>query len=307
MPTIEPGYYDLIFAYDWVYDQPFVTLLNQQMHEAGLRLATIDQALLPAALELVLAGQLTAGAFLDRASDTSPDFRPLQDWAVTHVQLVLNPPERCRHIWIKTHLHWRFIEAGLHAPYTLTVASYARQPELDKALDLEKLGRPFSIKPDWGGGGYGVVTQAYGLEDLLQARRELPNDDLILQEHIEPVIIGGKRAWFRVLHAFGEIFPLWWDDQTRRFGDLIDAQMANALKLSPLWEISSKAAEISGIDLFSTEVALTADGRFVVVDYVNDPVDLRFQPNAHEGMPQSVASAIAAALSRKVRPKAAGQ
>jgi hypothetical protein len=304
MLGLHPGSYDLILPYDWIYDQPFVALLQRQMNEDGLRLAAINPPLLPATIEMALDGRLAAGAFLDRASDTSPAFQPLQDWAIAHVPLVLNPPDRCRHIWIKTHLHWRFIEAGLHAPYTLYIAAYARQPELDKALDLKSLGQPFSIKPDWGGGGYGVVTQAFGLEDLLQVRQKLPDDDLILQEHIEPVMIGGRRAWFRILYACGKIFPMWWDDKTRRFGEAVDAQAAEATNLKPLWEISRKAAEISGIDLFSTEVALTADGRFVVVDYVNDPVDLRFQPHAHEGMPQPVAAAIAAAISRRVQANA---
>jgi hypothetical protein len=66
--------------------------------------------------------------------------------------------------------------------------------------------------------------------------------------------------------------------------------------LDPLWAIAQTAARLSGLQIFSTEVALVPDGRFIVVDYVNDPVDLRFQPHAREGMPIEVARAIAEAV-----------
>jgi hypothetical protein len=33
-------------------------------------------------------------------------------------------------------------------------------------------------------------------------------DDLLLQELIEPDEIDGRRAWFRIFHACGEVFVL---------------------------------------------------------------------------------------------------
>jgi hypothetical protein len=73
------------------------------------------------------------------------------------------------------------------------------------------------------------------------------------------------------------------------------------LRLESLWAIAETAARISGLQIFSTEVALVPDGRFIVVDYVNDPVDLRFQPHAREGMPAEVARQIAAAIAAYIR------
>jgi hypothetical protein len=40
--------------------------------------------------------------------------------------------------------------------------------------------------------------------------------------------------------------------------------------------------------LFSTEITLTPDGRFVIVDYVNDPIDLRLQSKALDGVPNDI-------------------
>jgi hypothetical protein len=48
--------------------------------------------------------------------------------------------------------------------------------------------------------------------------------------------------------------------------------------------------------LFSTEIAITSDGRFVIVDYVNDPIDLRLQSKASDGVPDDIVEDIAARL-----------
>ena len=85
--------------------------------------------------------------------------------------------------------------------------------------------------------------------------------------------------------------PCWWDDRTRLYGPAVTSDERRQWGLDPLWDIVASAARIAGLALFSTEIALVADGRFIVVDYVNDPVDLRFLPHAREGMPADVARA----------------
>jgi hypothetical protein len=44
--------------------------------------------------------------------------------------------------------------------------------------------------------------------------------------------------------------------------------------------------------LFSTEIAITSDSRFVVVDYVNDPIDLRLQSKTFDGVPDDIVEDI---------------
>jgi hypothetical protein len=44
--------------------------------------------------------------------------------------------------------------------------------------------------------------------------------------------------------------------------------------------------------LFSTEIAITSDGRFVIVDYVNDPIDLRPQSKTFDGVPDDIVEDI---------------
>ena len=291
-----PQIADLLLAYDWPYDEPFVVLLGEVLQSAGLSLLPVSAERLSGTLGDLQAGRRTARAYLDRASDTDLAFRPLDEWALQHVRLHLNPSARRRQIWHKTRLHWEFIQAGIHTPYTIAIPSLERQPALNPPPDFGALGSPFSIKPDLGGGGWGVVLNAQGWEDVQAARIRLPQDDLILQQFIEPRVLHGRRAWFRVMYACGQAFPCWWDDQTRLFGPLITGEQRAALELEALCEIAHSASRISGLQLFSSEVALLPDGRFVVVDYVNDPVDLRFLPHAAEGMPGEVARGVAQAM-----------
>jgi hypothetical protein len=286
---------DLLLAYDWPYDRPFLSLLNETFLAAGAVLLPVGPENLAAAFDRVRRGPMPR-AYLDRATDTSPEFGPLDEWAERNVPLHLNPGERRRQAWYKTNLHWAFIEAGIHTPYTIAIPSMHRQATIEPPEALPSLGTPFSIKPDLGGGGWGVVTNATGWEDVIGMRRLLPNEDLILQEFVEPDVIGGRRAWFRVLAACGRVFPCWWDDRTRLYGPPVSPDDTSRLRLEPLWAIAETAARISGLQIFSTEAALVPDGRFIVVDYVNDPVDLRFQPHAGEGMPADVARQIAAAI-----------
>ncbi len=290
----------LLLAYDWPYDEPFIALLAARLESQGARLITVSPHNLDAALGRARRGELQASVYLDRASDTSPEFAPLDEWAEQHIRVHINPGDHRRRVWYKTNLHWAFIAAGIHTPYTIAIPSLHRQPDLTPPHDLAALGRPFSIKPDLGGGGWGVITTAQGWDDVASARRHMPGEDLILQEFVEPDQLGGRRAWFRVLYACGEIFPCWWDDRTRLFGPPVSDEERRRLGLDPLWQIAASAARIAGIGLFSTEIALVADGRFVVVDYVNDPVDLRFLPYAREGMPAEVALAVADAIARWV-------
>jgi len=71
-------------------------------------------------------------------------------------------------------------------------------------------------------------------------------------------------------------------------------------RLSPLHEIAGSIALLSGLDLFSTEVALTAEGLFVIVDYVNDQIDLRPQAAAFDGVPDEIVWSIAERLATLV-------
>lgn len=66
--------------------------------------------------------------------------------------------------------------------------------------------------------------------------------------------------------------------------------------LTPLREITSAIARVCNLDIFSTEIALTQDGNFIVVDYVNDQIDMRLQSKAVDGVPNEVVQDVAEQL-----------
>src|SRR3990170_9138926 len=292
---------DFLLAYDWPYDVPFIRLLEGELRAAGLSFLPVSPESLSQVMQDLKSGRLSVFAFLDRASDTDPSFLPLDSWASANIPNIMNPGPLRRRVWHKTNLHWEFIRAGVNTPHTIPIPALRQIPVLDERPDISPLGVPFSVKPDLGGGGWGVVTDARDWSDVEVARRKLPDDDLILQQFVTPALLDGRRAWFRILYACDLVIPCWWADQTHIFGHAVSIPERDRYQLAPLWDIAGTAARISQLQLFSTEVGLAADGRFVAVDYVNDPVDLRVHPHAREGMPPDVAHRLAPALTAYVR------
>jgi hypothetical protein len=102
-------------------------------------------------------------------------------------------------------------------------------------------------------------------------------------------------AWFRVIHFAGNVYPCWWDTRTHIYTRVTPSEEI-CYNLGSLRSISSSIANICGLELFSTEIAMTPDGCFVIVDYVNDPIDLRLQSASSDGVPDDIVKDIAERL-----------
>ncbi|MBI4768971.1 MAG: hypothetical protein HY784_00795 [Chloroflexi bacterium] len=290
----------LLLAWDWEYDAPFVALLEETFRRRGLTLLPVQRPGLARLLDALSVGRYTASAFLDRASDVEDAYLPLVEWARLNAPGLVNPYPLARRAWVKTAMHWEFIRAGLHTPYTLALPAHKRTPEIYPPPNLKPLGVPFVVKPAEGGGGWAVSTNAVDWEDVQRARMAEEAEDFLLQAHVEPLLLearsGPRRAWFRVLYACGRVLPCWWDDRTRLYGGPVTQAERDLFGLGSLWDIARAAAGIARLGLFSTEVARVADGRFVAVDYVNDPIDLRLKSVAATGVPDEVVQQVCEAL-----------
>jgi hypothetical protein len=95
------------------------------------------------------------------------------------------------------------------------------------------------------------------------------------------------------------VYPCWWDNCTHIYIP-VTSDEANSYNLSPLHSITSSIAQICRLELFSTEISLTLDGRFVIVDYVNDPIDLRLQSKTFDGVPDDIVRDITERLAEFV-------
>jgi hypothetical protein len=256
----------------------------------------------PQSLEQVLVGlengEIAYTSLFDRASESDPRFQPLVDWATRHRSFCINPQKRT--IWSgdKATMHLEFISRGISTPYTIILSPYSQKATIPPS-DLGLLGGSFAIKPACEGGGNGVILEANSWEQVMNARQQYPGEKYLLQAHVTTRILDGRPAWFRVLFCDGAVYPCWWDQRTHVYARVTAEEKAR-LGLQSLRQISARIAQICGLNLFSTEIALTEAGAFLVVDYVNDPVDLRLQSKAVDGVPDVYVESIAARLVRLV-------
>ena len=290
--------YDLCLAWNWEYDTDFSILLEGACLRYGISFYSVK----PDNLEQVLADledeNLSFTAFFDRASESDRRFQPLVDWASRHRLFCINPQKQT--VWAvdKATMHLEFVSHGLDTPHTLLLPPFADHPGIP-FHDLSPLGGSFAIKPASMGGGEGVVLSATSWDQVLAVRQQHPGEKYLLQAQVTPQILEGHPAWFRVLVCDGALYPCWWNPASHIYSPVTAGQRSR-FGLRVLCEIASRIAQICRLHLFSTEIALTESGRFLVVDYVNDPVDLRLQSRASDGVPNIYVESIAARLVRLV-------
>jgi hypothetical protein len=286
--------YDLAVTHDWEYDEDFVRLVAEASQSRGLAVLLVAPPDARRALEEFRAGDLDFAILLDRASGSSPEFVELQALAVEKGRDVIDGLDKIRWASDKATMHLELIAAGIHAPHTLILPSFAAVPHPPLApADLEPLGLPFVIKPaNTTGGSLGVIADARSLAEVLAARRTYPSDKYLLQEKVLPEVRDGRRSWFRGFYVLGEVHLTWWDDRTHVYAEL-GFDDAVRLGLVPVYAIVRTIARVTRLRFFSTEVARDTQGRLLVVDYVNEICDMRLRSKHPDGVPDAVVGRIA--------------
>ncbi|HET7088151.1 MAG TPA: hypothetical protein VFL17_05830 [Anaerolineae bacterium] len=287
-----PQAYDVAIAWNWEYDAGFVTLLDVACRARDLSLLQITPGTLAATLDRLQAGDIAFRLLLDRAWDVDEAFYPLADGCRERGVRVLNDRPLALRAWDKATMHLEFIRAGLHAPRTIVLPPFDDAPDLPTP-DLAPLGHRFILKPAHGGGGAGVKRDLTSWAQIQDIRRENPADKYLVQARVTPRRTEAGPAWFRVLFALDEVLPFWWNVQTHEYRP-VTAEREACFGLSALRDIARTIARISRLDIFSTEIAQRAgDGVFASIDYVNDPIDLRLQSQAPDGVPDPAVRLIA--------------
>ena len=294
--------YSLAIAWTWEYDDDFVSCLKEECLRQHVTALEITSATLPTAVRELEHGELRIQALYDRASDDEEAFFSVVGLLQQHTAYIINPHQHLASARDKATMHLELISAGLQVPFTIIISPYNHRQEVMLSLsELEMLGRPFIIKPaNTTGGGIGVVVGAETLKDIIDSRQHHKNDKYLLQETIYPAVIDGRRAWFRILYAFGEIFPCWWDDRTHVYEELLPKD-EEYFQLGVLRGMMRTIQSVCKLDFFSSEVALAPDGRMVVIDYVNEICDMRLQSKHADGVPDTIVRKIAAVLVANVK------
>jgi hypothetical protein len=286
--------YQFCFAWCWPYDRDFVDLLEQTCRKRGVSFFQVTTEIIEPVIAALEQEELSFSVFFDRASDMDEHFNPLADWATRANLFYINRFWLARRAWDKAAMHHQLTRSGLDAPYTVILPAFQESPELPE-VDLTPLGATFAIKPAHGGGGAGVLVGATSWEQVQTTRQQFPADQYLLQTQVQPVLWGDRPAWFRLIYCLGQIYSCWWNPTTHIYTPITPEEEAD-YGLPILNEIGERIARLSRLELFSTEVACTADGRFPVVDYINDPIDLRLQSRVAQGVPDPIAISIADSL-----------
>jgi glutathione synthase/RimK-type ligase-like ATP-grasp enzyme len=284
---------DLCLSWYWEYDCDFVRMVETACKSRGITLCQVKPDSLLQTIRKLQTQEIRPEVLFDRANDDLR-FDPIRKWAKDNSIYYINPPQVAFKAEQKDKFHYTLIENGIHVPYTIILPSFLDQQLLDP-VDISPLGTPFVAKPSYAGGGAGVALNLTTWEQVLQARIEVPNQRYLLQSQVCTRIINSRESWFRVYYCGGKIFPCWWATDTHIAAPVTAYEEAR-LGLEPLREITGKIARLSGLDLFSTEIAFTPEGKFTAVDYINDSIDLRAKSKAVDGVPDTVLQFIANAL-----------
>jgi glutathione synthase/RimK-type ligase-like ATP-grasp enzyme len=289
-------------AWEWEYDKDFVNFITSECQDDSLTFFQVHPKNFDEVSQMIDRKMLAFRIYLDRAGDVHESFAHLAEkirsrgtWIINHAKDV----ERSRD---KATMHLEFLTKGLHVPFTVILSPYDKDkdPEL-RVSELERLGRPFIVKPACGGGGLGVVMGAENLMDVIEARKEFRHDKYLLQSKIIPKYLGNRRAWFRSFYVCGKVISCWWDDQTHLY-DAITCEEVEKYRLHKLKEITKAISEVSRLNFFSTEIAIDrVDDKFTVVDYVNEPCDMRIKSVHPDGIPNEVVLEIVQALLNGVK------
>jgi hypothetical protein len=293
--------YDLAISYNWTFDHEFVELIEQILQEDGLKTFVITKQNFREVIELLRRKKIFFKTYLDRASDEDPEFEQITTILLRRKSYLINPFSKVRCAIDKAIMHKKLTKKRFLLPKTLILPAYNSKLHISiKEEQLDIIGRPFVIKPVlFSGGGQGVIKNAMTIAEIQEERSKNISERYLVQEKILPSNINGKRAWFRIFWAFGHAIPTWWNDNTHIYLRIAKNDIEE-FNLRPLVKITTRLAQITNLDYFSTEIAVTKDHKFVLIDYINDQCDMRLKSNHPDGIPDRVVIDFIERMEKKI-------
>jgi hypothetical protein len=284
-------------------DDYFIHCVQRHCAEARLNFFLVEPLWVEAFYEQLKSGKVWPRALLNMHSEHhQPEeiYHRLVKLAAERGSFVIDPPDRAQAAFDKARVHPRLVEAGIPVPFTVIAPAPGGECKLAEA-DRATLGTPFVIKPAMGYGRKGLVLDATSEADLARSAAAWPDKNYLLQRKITPRQAHGEPVYFRAFFVFGAVWLSWWNCFNDRYR-LVTPQERETLGLAPLEDIVRRIAALTGMNFFSSEIAQTEAGEFVVIDYVNDQCHMLSQSaNPRMGVPDELVAAIARRLVDAVR------
>lgn len=286
--------YDVVLSYDCQVEEHFSHRIREGCALSGLSFFLLDHIWVREFLRKLRRGTIGVRVLIDMSSATflSQDlFYRVAKEVKRQGGTVINDPQRARVATDKARFHRLLERHGVPVPPTVVVPlSKVDSFRLTRRM-RRTLGDPFIIKPAWGGGGSGVV-RGHSEADIRRSIEQFYSNAYLLQNIIVPREFDGRVAWFRVFHVFGELIPCWWDPASNVY-HMVSPYEVQQYGLGPLRDIALNIAVLSQMDFFSTEITVTPEGDYFVIDYLNDECDMRVKSYYTTGVPDEVVRRIA--------------
>ena len=280
-------------------DDYFIHCIQRLCAEARMNFFLVEPLWVEQFYDYLKQGRIWPRVLLNMHSEHhQPDdiFHRLVKLAAEMNTQVIDPPDRAQAAFDKGRLHPRLVSAGIPVPWTAVVP--AGQPEGRRLSDAARaaLGSPFVIKPAMGYGRKGLVLDATTEADLRRSVAAWPDEFYLFQRRIVPRDRNGAPVYFRVYFVFGNVWVSWWNCYNDNYRLVTAAERAE-FGLERLEDLIRRIAELTGMTFFSSEIAQTEDGEFVVIDYVNDQCHMLSQTAHPEmGVPDQLVASIARRL-----------
>lgn len=282
-PRRDTTYVDFLVALDYLSpNSRLVRLLHDAFSPLGLSFLLVNNTNVESIHRQITSGRCRPHVYLDLSSRPGDPFEQLLFAAARAGSHAIRRPEHSGWV-LKAQSHPVLASAGLPVPPTVILK--AEDP--DRELTMEEkllLGPRVVIKPSFGEAAKGVVTNAApSMENIASARNYNRAFDWLVQKQVTWTRFEQRPAYLRAYYCCGHRTLLWWCKENGHEGyDLLTWSDLRRYDLLPAVEIVDRIAELTGMDFFSSEIAITGESgpdRFVLIDYINDQCDM--DPHAH--------------------------
>jgi hypothetical protein len=272
------GYVDFVIGLDFLNNNATLTrMLHEAMSPYGLSLLVANKTNVAKLTGDYRAGRDRPLVYLDLCSAIAPEFGELLRAAAGAGVYTIGQPALLDQWTYKARAQKRLEEAGLPVPATVVITAGERSRELT-AEERQAVGERCVIKPSWGVAGKGVVANVKPTVEAIEAARQFDlKDDYLVQRMIKwEKLDGGRTAYLRGYNVLGSRTLLWWAPETKLY-DLLTWADVREHDLMPAVELIERMARVTGMDYFSSEIAITSgvgQPRFILIDYCNDQCDM---------------------------------
>lgn len=289
MKTIDFG-----FSYVYPEDKEFMKLLKDELKKRKKTFYDVNYNNIDSTIDLIDKKKLHFRVFVDLSSFENPVFAFLIEKLHSNKTKVINEPKSILVSFNKSKLHNLLKSNNL--PLRKTFILNPKEKNKEKLRKIIKiLKEPFVLSPAISAFEKGVILNAREVDDILAFLEDHSTEDTLVHEYITPKVINEKVSWFRPIYSNGKIICHWWDPQNSFYQRFKKSKEENKIKLK-LENYIKKIADLTGLELFSTEIVINQEGKYIVLDYANNPIDLSSQEYERGGVPKETLIEIAKSI-----------